>query len=214
MNHNPMENQHFFPTLTVWEKALPVEQCFDIISKTKQFFPDQNAQIGGVGIDNEGKEDENIRRSEVRFIHPIGNPEADQFAGHIKGMVWDLMTNHNEMWWGMSLSDVQSIQYTEYGEHNKGYYNWHHDWAWGGPSTGLKRKMSMSIQLSDPTDYDGGEFKFCDPCVNTLAKERNLKWNKQGTALMFPSFMAHKVSPVTRGTRKSLVVWFKGVQVQ
>ena len=76
---------------------------------------------------------------------------------------------------------------------------------------GRVRKLSMTILLND--DYEGGDFQFA-----TYAKEQcevvTPEYNKQGTVIVFPSDMEHRVLPVTKGTRYSLVTWFLGPPFQ
>ena len=66
------------------------------------------------------------------------------------------------------------------------------------------RKLSVTVQLSDPSEYEGGGFEFLE-CPNPDESSR-----KKGTVLVFPSYLKHRVLPVTKGTRKSLVAWFEG----
>ena len=69
---------------------------------------------------------------------------------------------------------------------------------------GLVRKLSVSLQLSDPNDYDGG-----DLVINTGGGLQKMK-REQGTITVFPSYNLHKVMPIERGTRYSLVGWVSG----
>lgn len=98
--------------------------------------------------------------------------------------------------------DVE-IQYTEYHASEGGKYDWHHDVDWNN-NNGTDRKLSLTVQLSDPNDYDGGNFEFAE--VEQLPDSSR----KQGTVVVFPSYLAHRVTPVTRGVRRSLVAWFSG----
>ena len=70
------------------------------------------------------------------------------------------------------------------------------------------RKLSMTIQLSDPDDYEGGDFVFNVNQIGQSPDREQLR--KKGTVLVFPSFIMHGVKPVTKGTRKSLVSWIEG----
>ena len=67
------------------------------------------------------------------------------------------------------------------------------------------RKLSMTVQLTDPTEYEGGDFHL-DDSVEPLPSFSKDK----GSVLIFPSYINHKVSPVTKGIRRSLVAWFSG----
>jgi PKHD-type hydroxylase len=66
------------------------------------------------------------------------------------------------------------------------------------------RKISITIQLSNPDDYDGGDLEFW------LGKTPEKAPREQAFAVLFPSYLMHRVTPVTRGMRKSLVVWVGG----
>jgi PKHD-type hydroxylase len=105
------------------------------------------------------------------------------------------------------LRQKTEIQYTEYHATNRGKYDWHHDVDWNNPS-GLDRKLSVTVQLSDPSEYEGGDFQFME--VEQPSEEAKTK----GTILMFPSYLQHRVTPVTDGVRKSLVLWFTGPRWQ
>ncbi len=82
------------------------------------------------------------------------------------------------------------------------YYSWHIDLG-AGPIS--RRKLSMTIQLSDPRDYDGSELQlfFSEQNIPVAHKE-------QGSMTVFPSWMTHQVTPTKSGTRWSLVGWFEG----
>ena len=72
----------------------------------------------------------------------------------------------------------------------------------GGTTT---RKVSMVVNLSDPNSYDGGTFE-----LGAVPRPHPDQLRQQGTVFVFPSFIEHGVSPVTRGERWSLVAWFSG----
>tara|TARA_R100001129_G_scaffold91826_1_gene62682 strand:- start:103 stop:693 length:591 start_codon:yes stop_codon:yes gene_type:complete len=99
---------------------------------------------------------------------------------------------------------TSEIQYTEYHATEGGKYDWHHDVDWNNNKTELDRKLSVTVQLSDPLDYDGGVFEFQE------TEQPNIEYKTKGTVLIFPSYLQHRVTPVTRGLRKSLVAWFYG----
>lgn len=84
-----------------------------------------------------------------------------------------------------------------------GHYNWHQDFG-GGPYA--LRKLSMVIQLSDPSEYDGCRLQLC----NDGPWESG--YLQQGDAILFPSWTPHQVTPITRGVRRALVVWVTGPQ--
>ena len=98
----------------------------------------------------------------------------------------------------------ENLQYTVYPK-DGGHYEWHSDIAGGGIMT--QRKISVTIELNDhENEYEGG-------LVLVNLGQRIVELPKgQGTAVFFPSFLVHRVSPVTKGTRKSLVGWIGGYQ--
>jgi len=90
-----------------------------------------------------------------------------------------------------------------------GHYGWHLDCAphvaTGADRVFFQRKMSMVLQLSDPSEYDGGNLELC---VGGLADSVAPKGF--GAICVFPSFLMHRVTPVTRGRRTTVVAWFSG----
>ncbi len=128
-----------------------------------------------------------------------------------------LMKSANDDFWGWRITDVESLQYTRYGEGQ--FYGWHADARpepyeegkrWGG----LVRKLSITVCLSGPGDYDGGEFAIEQTGPVPTSPERRIKEisavRNQGSAVIFPSHLHHEVRAVTRGVRRSLVGWFLG----
>ena len=129
------------------------------------------------------------------------------------------MANKNAGW-NFDWERSESCQFTKY-KHNQ-YYDWHCD-SWNkpydtpnNPEHGKIRKLSMTCQLTDGSEYQGGELEFdfrnYDPHMREEAK--HLKQAKEilpkGSIIVFPSFLWHRVKPVTSGTRYSLVVWHLG----
>ena len=115
--------------------------------------------------------------------------------------------------WGFNISKYESVQFTEY--QPKGHYNWHND-SMKNPMNlkNMQRKLSVSLQLSKPEDYDGGDLKFnlrgLDSHIEDNIMSPPPEFKQQGSVVIFPSFLWHKVEPITRGTRYSLVVWALG----
>lgn len=111
--------------------------------------------------------------------------------------------------WNYDINRFEMMQFTVYnpGQH----YDWHSDYHWKDDATKDVRKISMTLSLSDPMDYDGGELEFIKNDVPSESKTiKCIEIKPQGSIVFFPSYVVHKVNPVTRGTRYSLVVWFRG----
>ena len=87
-----------------------------------------------------------------------------------------------------------------YDSSDQGFYDWHTDFAGYRPL----RKLSVSIQLSRSDDYEGGDLE-----LQHLPRPTKLD-RSRGSFIVFPSFTLHRVAPVTRGTRWSLVAWILG----
>jgi PKHD-type hydroxylase len=97
----------------------------------------------------------------------------------------------------------EDFQFTVYEAEDEAHYTWHMD-AGPNESGAPPRKLSMVIQLSDPTDYEGGELQIYSGAEPT-AVDKEL-----GIIAVFPSYMLHRVTPVTKGIRRTLVVWITG----
>ena len=113
----------------------------------------------------------------------------------------NMIVEANDLMWKFDLSAMnEPIQYTEYYGAQEGGYEWHMDC---GVEMQNQRKISVTIQLSDPEEYEGGDLEF--NIGRKLVGQR-----KQGAAIIFPSFYLHRVTPVTKGIRKSFVLWVGG----
>ena len=119
--------------------------------------------------------------------------------------------------WNFQWERSESCQFTKYKLNQ--YYDWHCD-SWDKPydrpgklDHGCIRKLSMTCQLTDGSEYTGGELEFdfrnYDPHMRDELKHRIQckEILSKGSIIVFPSFVWHRVKPVTSGTRYSLVVW-------
>jgi len=120
------------------------------------------------------------------------------------------LANENAGWnyhWDWS----ESCQFTKYEGSKKGHYNWHTDCGLAPNENNKIRKLSMIIPLVDGNEYEGGDFELN---LNNPENENNIVTIKEarikGTVIVFPSFVWHRVTPVTSGTRYSLVNWHQG----
>lgn len=119
----------------------------------------------------------------------------------------------NEKWdWNFSLSYPEDIQFTKYKENQ--FYNWHQDIEHkSNSSINDQRKISVVIPLSNSDEYEGGDLEFCDPLASPMKKENIIKddsFRKKGNIIIFPSFVYHRVTKVTKGQRLSMVIWIRG----
>jgi PKHD-type hydroxylase len=158
----------------------------------------QKFQRGSVASNNgSGKVNKKARDSEVMWVHHDQN--SDWLFQKFSNLV--SMVNHDHFMY--NIDGFENFQYTRY---RKGeFYDWHIDS--GDVFSAFERKISATIILSDPKDYEGGEFQ----CVIGGRVDKPLVVKpKKGDAIFFASWMPHRVIPVTKGTRKSLVCWVMG----
>jgi PKHD-type hydroxylase len=154
-------------------------------------------------IDLKKKRDSNIVWLNDRWIYKEIQPfihQANQLAG-----------------WNFDWDFSESCQFTKYKLNQ--FYDWHCD-SWEAPyanpdnkdTNGKIRKLSVTCSLSNPEDYEGGELEFdfrnMDPDKPTIKKCAEIK--PRGSIVVFPSHVWHRVKPVTKGTRYSLVIWNLG----
>ena len=197
-----------------FKSAIPPRICDDIVKYGLKHKEDM-AITGGLGRDRDlqkqplnKKEIKNLKKKRDssivwmndRWIYKEVQPyvsEANQRAG-----------------WNFNWDYSESCQFTKYKPGQ--YYGWHSD-GWDrvyhekGPTQGKIRKLSVTVSLSDEKDYSGGELEFQfrnmdNPRQTNLCKDILPK----GSLVVFPSFVWHRVKPVTKGIRYSLVVWNLG----
>ena len=161
------------------------EKCEDILKLAqKSWGKSRLFGDGGLGIQDKG------RKSDIVFV----NKEW------LFKEIFDILNHTNQFGhWNFDVDGVEAVQLTRY---NKGdYYDFHSDGN-GVTETedGRVRKLSMTIILND--DYEGGEFEFFG--------DKDKPKNGIGTVIVFPSYFVHRVNPVTKGIRYSLVAWFGG----
>jgi len=100
------------------------------------------------------------------------------------------------------FGNIQITEQAQVAEYSKGqFYHWHMDNSIDMVTEPPVRKLSMTLLLNDPSDFEGGNLEIAG---------KDLSRMKQGHAAIFASFLQHRVIPVTKGVRKSLVVWFGG----
>lgn len=114
----------------------------------------------------------------------------------------------NDMFFHYDLIGFEKYQYTVY--NSTDYYDYHVDTIFGdhdiNRETHLTRKLSLSILLNHTDEFEGGNFELC---YGRIDEALSFKLER-GTAIFFPSYMLHRVAPITKGIRKSLVVWALG----
>lgn len=182
--------------IIVAHKALSSDLCGAIIHATKNSF-----NPAEMGVSGDGHKDPTKRRSETSWLH-----------GSLRHLevytpLLQLINKVNKDFYGFDLTDPEPFQITRYDEKNQGFYAPHIDGIYDPVPIGEQiRKLSLSVQLTPPEYYEGGEFEFPDDKENFNVEDSK----EQGTVIFFPSYIKHGVKPVTKGTRYSLVCWVKG----
>jgi PKHD-type hydroxylase len=148
-----------------------------------------------VGVAN-GTEVADIRRTDISWI------EMNQDTEWIYDKLAYIARQLNGEYYNFDLHGFwEHLQYTVYEGDEKGHYDWHID---AGPNDECPRKLSIVLQLSDPSEYEGGELQIMtNKDAITIEK-------KKGFLVAFPSYQLHRVTPVTSGVRRTLVVWATG----
>lgn len=172
------------PLWWCWEAELPDSLCDSIIEEALLEEPEEGVAGGRIR--------KTLRDSTVRWLNYNWLTNMVSGYGHMA----------NSVAWNFKLEKCELIQFTEYGLDQK--YDFHTDTE--KCADGM-RKLSVVIQLSDTEDYEGGDFEFKNITQET---ESVPELRKRGTVLVFPSWHQHRVTPVTRGTRYTLVTWLNG----
>ena len=181
--------QHIDQTCYYWFENGFTSEEVNLIVKNAAQYPEKVATIVG-----ENPAD-TVRKSNIRWV-----PYSDDF-NWVYDRLMGYITEANNALWDFNLHTViDQIQYTEY-QGNGGHYDWHLDI---GPNSINHRKVSVVVQLSNPDDYVGGDLEL-HPGNTSFAVPR-----KKGAVVVFPSFLLHRVTPLTSGLRRSLVLWAGG----
>ena len=178
-----LDNVHLY---SYWHGAFTKEECKKIIQIAKK-----KGMIKGT---TRSKSD--VRESKISWLY--SSDEMEWAFRRVTDMVLDL----NERFFNFDIFGLnEGFQFTNYkAPSNK--YGKHVDRS----SDLIVRKLSISIQLTDPKEYEGGELYLYEDDQGVLMDK------KQGTLIMFPSYVLHEVKPVTKGERNSLVTWVTGNQ--
>lgn len=143
-----------------------------------------------------GEQNYKVRSSSVSWLDNDGwwlSEKLEHIARQLNGKYFGLDL------WGFG----EKFQYTEYkyNKKRKDHYDWHMD---KGPNDGAPRKLSLVLQLSKPSEYEGGNLELMTGNKPQICKKA------KGFLCAFPSYIMHRVTPVTKGTRRTLVVWISG----
>jgi len=189
------------PYYTYKKDVFTAEFCDRVIEAGEKIPHDP---IGAIGqVDAQAKLE--IRSTELTFF-----PQKPEYKWIYDAML-PCVNGANASYWNFDLS---AIEHAQYGIYNPGqFYGWHIDQHPNpykdGPFKGLTRKLSFTLQLTDEDDYEGGDFELREPGEDNVVRHAE-GTRARGSVIVFPSFVFHRVTPVTRGVRRSLVGWIVG----
>lgn len=169
-----------------YDRAFDADQCAEIIGMGGDQWRTGTVLDAATGADEIGA----VRSSDIVFLD----------ERHVYDLLEPFVLDANDKaGWRYELSEAQPLQLTRYNEGE--FYDNHFD-SIGSHFDPRPRKLSMCVALND--DYDGGTFDFSVPSGVSAEKIAT------GTVIVFPSFLFHHVTAVTRGVRYSLVGWYTG----
>lgn len=187
-------------TFLFYEGVVPTEICNKIISR----FDEENYEPALIGSKGNGILNKQIRDTDRQWA-----PKGDLVECILTRYI---MQANLEALWNFDITEPEPVQIGRYKQNQ--FYKQHMDCyvegsnivAIGNGNAVIvpmlsQRKISASLLLNDGSEYEGGDLKILDETVST---------KKQGTIVVFPSFMAHQVTPVTSGVRYSAVCWMTG----
>ncbi len=187
------------------EGGIPKHTCNEIIQYGKTL--ELNEGVTGSTdylFDDEDKKNhsKNIRNSRTTWIS----------TPWIYNLLNPIVNNCNNLGFHFNISEKEHVQFTEYKPN--GHYNWHQDTVDIEQNKKLIRKLSMIVQLSDPNDYEGGGLSFNLRGLDSMSEDTLIdvpkKFRTQGSVVVFPSYLWHKINTITDGIRYSLVMWSLG----
>lgn len=174
------------------KQFLPFDVCDDIIKVADQQQQEEATTQDGLN--------EKVRNSRITWL-------ADRW-------IYDWIDSYivqvnKEVGWNFDFIGAEQIQFTRYLEGQ--FYGWHQD---SNFKEQHERKISVVIPLSDSEDYEGGDLQFYDSLQRPEAKDSRIMKDEntrtRGSIIIFPSYIFHRVTKVTKGQRLSIVLWYKG----
>ena len=171
------------PSYWKWDDAVSPAMC-DLLLEERKTLQEIQGHVGSAGSTLLS-----LRDSKICWVR----------QNHwIESVMYNYALYANECaGWGYQVGRPEQVQLAAYDI--DGFYGWHADWA---PflKTNSIRKLSAVLLLSNPEEFEGGQFEFEDAPVEM----------KRGTLIAFPSFLRHQVTPVTKGIRYSATCWVNG----
>ena len=177
----------YLPYYWIRHQAIPVELCKLVLAERQQL----TSADAGLGINNEVTNN-NMRRTNIAWAP----------ANHwLEGVMLNNARYANrETGWNMDIDTCEQVQLARYDTEH--FYDWHVDTFFLADAP-TSRKITVVALLNDASEFEGGDFELqnCDSSGLRLA---------QGSIVAFPSYMSHRATAVTSGTRYSAALWIHG----
>ena len=200
ITNNPIEREFITYPYTWWDNPFTDEE----LKLVNDYCDTLEVYKGKIGLyeNSEASIDTSTRNSNICFFN---STQENSWIFHRFNAIIEQL---NDQFYGFDLQGYDSIQYGVYEETEQQHYTWHMDTFLGSnPNKDLMRKLSITFLLNEPNvDFEGGEFE-----INVgNHKTPTVAETKKNRAICFPSWLIHRVKPVTKGIRKSLVIWVTG----
>ena len=200
INNTPFIRHRVFYPFCTWDDAFTEDELNEIENYCET-FDKETAKVF-----DPTKDLDDIRKSKVAWFSKFQHPKLHYFFDRLNLIIEKI----NEDYYNYDLNGYSQIQYTTYDEKENGEYGYHIDMHSGETMDdehmkySEARKLSLSLILSDSKSYEGGKFTM------KLGEDEFEVEQRRGRIIFFPSFLLHKVHPVTKGIRKSIVTWVEG----
>jgi PKHD-type hydroxylase len=193
--NDPYNRSRITHPWSFWDDLFTEEEIQAVLNYCEEQGTERGTTFSGTQ-----EETERVRKSNVKFH--ARTPETAWIFDKFNFVIQSI----NEMYYGFELNGYDAFQYTVYNSDEEGKYDWHMDMGMGHMPQNMHdtRKLSLTFLLND--DFEGGEFQI----NNGMENEPITVDAKKGRCILFPSFMIHRVKPITKGTRRSIVIWVVG----
>ena len=192
----------------LFPRAISKKECEKLLdyciknTKLKEAFVLNKGQ-SDADDDRIGRTDPSIRITDIAFVEPDGNED-----NKVNELAWHFLNEANTRQFNFKIDSFQLVQFARY--RDGGHYGWHRDVNESAiVPNGEQRKLSLTFALTDPAEYEGGELQFFNgerPIEQRIINDIQ----DQGSVIVFDSRDYHRVTPVTKGTRYSIVCWSVG----